>query len=170
MTLYASVAEVKAALHITDTVDDSLITMAATSASALIEGFCGRRFDSESATRYFTAENAYVLQVDDLVSVTSIASSSQSDGTYDVTWAATDYQLEPLNGFADGLSFPTTRIRAIDRYLWPASSTINAFEADVKIVDLGVLSSSEPGESGSGHPVHAYFPAPGFASWRGGVW
>ncbi len=134
MTLYASVAEVKAALHITDTVDDSLITMAATSASALIEGFCGRRFDSASATRYFTADNAYVLQVDDLVSVTSIASSSQSDGTYDVTWAATDYQLEPLNGYADGLSFPTTRIRAIDRYLWPASTSIGGLEADVKIV------------------------------------
>ena len=38
MTLYASLAEVKAALQITDTVDDSLITMAVTSASALIEG------------------------------------------------------------------------------------------------------------------------------------
>jgi hypothetical protein len=106
MTLYASVAEVKAALHITDTVDDSLITMAATSASALIEGFCGRRFDSASATRYFTADNAYVLQVDDLVSVTSIASSSQSDGTYDVTWAATDYQLEPLERLRRRLEFP----------------------------------------------------------------
>tara|TARA_Y100000114_G_scaffold67646_1_gene61993 strand:- start:6891 stop:7493 length:603 start_codon:yes stop_codon:yes gene_type:complete len=141
MTLYASLAEVKAALQITDTVDDSLITMAVTSASALIEGFCGRRFDSASATRYFAADNAYVLQVDDLVSVTSIASSSQSDGTYDVTWAATDYQLEPLNGYADGLDFPTTRIRAIDRYLWPASSTINGFEADVKIVGTWGFSS-----------------------------
>lgn len=134
MALYASVAEVKAALHITDTVDDSLITMAATSASALIDGYCGRKFDSVSATRYFIPENSYVLQIDDLVSVSSIQTSSQSDGNYDVTWATTDYQLEPLNGLADGIDFPSTRIRAIDRYVWPVSTSLGGFEADVKII------------------------------------
>lgn len=130
MTLYASVAEVKAALQITDTVDDALITMAATSASALIEGYCGRRFDSESATKLFIPDNNYLLQVDDLISVTTIKSSSQSNGVFDVTWATTDYQLEPLNGIVEGLAFPFTRIRAIDEYLWPYGTN----EADVQIV------------------------------------
>ena len=130
MTLYASVAQVKAALQISDSVDDALITMAATSASALIEGYCGRRFDTVSATKLFIADNNYVLKIDDLISTTAIKSSSQSDGTFDVTWATTDYQLEPLNSEVEGLAFPFTRIRAIDDYLWPYGSN----EADVQIV------------------------------------
>ena len=130
MTLYASVAEVKAALQITDTVDDALITMAATSASALIEGYCGRRFDTETATKLFIPDNNYLLQIDDLISATTIKSSSQSDGVFDTTWATTDYQLEPLNGVVEGLAFPFTRIRAIDEYLWPYGTS----EADVQIV------------------------------------
>ena len=71
MTLYASVAQVKAALQISDSVDDALITMAATSASALIEGYCGRRFDTVSATKLFIADNNYLLKIDDLISIST---------------------------------------------------------------------------------------------------
>ncbi len=46
MTLYASTAEIKAALHIpaSDTVDDALISMAGSAASELIDGYCNRSF------------------------------------------------------------------------------------------------------------------------------
>ena len=36
-----------------------------------------------------------------------------------MTWTNTDYQLEPLNGKSEGLTWPYTRVRAIGDYLWP---------------------------------------------------
>jgi phage gp36-like protein len=44
MTAYATLAQVKAALRITDSVDDTLIEMARESASDLIDGYYGRTF------------------------------------------------------------------------------------------------------------------------------
>jgi len=120
MTLYASTADIKAALRITDSVDDSLINMAGSAASSLIDGYCGRTFGTVSEVRYFAPDNGYLLQVDDLAGTAiTVESSTVSDQVFDVTWAATDYQLEPLNAYADGLGWPYTRLRAIDTRLWP---------------------------------------------------
>ena len=120
---YASLAEVKAALHITDSVDDTLIEMAAESASRLIDGYTGRYFyTSGTAVRYYAAQDDFICEIDDLASGTiTLQSANNADGVYDVTWKTTDYQLEPLNGFADGIAWPYTRIRAIGDYLWPLS-------------------------------------------------
>ena len=64
---YASLAEVKAALRITDSIDDSLLEMAVESASRLIDGFAARQFYSQgTATRYFVAQDDFVVEVDDL--------------------------------------------------------------------------------------------------------
>lgn len=41
---YATLAEVKSALRITDSVDDTLLEMAVESASRLIDGYAGRFF------------------------------------------------------------------------------------------------------------------------------
>ena len=120
MTLYASTAQIKAALRITDSVDDSLINMAGSAASELIDGYCGRTFGTVSTTRYYAAEDATVLQVDDLAgTAVTIATSDYDPPQWEVTWATTDYQLEPLNAVVDGLSWPYTRIRAVGDYLWP---------------------------------------------------
>lgn len=112
---YATLAEVKAALRITDTVDDTLLETAVESASRLVDGYCQRSFYSGgSATRYYATENNLLVDIDDLQSLTTLQTSSTLNGTFDVTWSATDYQLEPLNGIADGLTgWPSTRIRAI---------------------------------------------------------
>jgi hypothetical protein len=49
---------------------------------------------------------------------------------FDQTWTATDYQLEPLNGRADGLTgWPATRIRAVGDYVFGT----NIGEASVKV-------------------------------------
>jgi hypothetical protein len=46
-----------------------------------------------------------------------VKTSSDLDSVYDLTWAATDYQSEPLNGKVDGLTgWPITGIRAVDNY------------------------------------------------------
>lgn len=128
---YASLSEVKAALRITDAVDDSLLEMAVESASRLIDGHAGRIFYSAgTATRYFVAQDDFVVEVDDLANGTvTITTAQEADGTYDTVWKTTDYQLEPLNGVLDGMAWPYTTIRAVGDYMWP----ITGGEALVKI-------------------------------------
>jgi hypothetical protein len=119
---YATLAEVKAALRIGDSVDDSLLEMAIESASRLIDGYTNRSFyNAGTATRYFVAQSDLYSPLDDAVSISSVETSSNLDGTYDVTWATTDYQTEPLNGIVDGLSWPINALRAIENYVFPVA-------------------------------------------------
>jgi hypothetical protein len=129
---YCSLAEIKSALRITDNIDDSLLETAVESASRLVDGFAGRNFYSNgSATRYFTPEDSIVCEIDDLISLSSLVVSADLDGVFDQTWAATDYQLEPLNGRADGLTgWPATRIRAVGDFVFGT----NIGEASVKVI------------------------------------
>ena len=118
---YATLAQVKSALRISDTVDDSLLEMAVESASRAIDGHAGRYFySSGTATRYYAAEDSFITQIDDVSSTAiTLQSSSAGNDVYDITWAVTDYQLEPVNGNVDGLAVPYTRIRAVQNYLFP---------------------------------------------------
>jgi hypothetical protein len=120
---YASLQETKSALRITDSVDDSLLEMAIESASRLIDGYAGRQFfSSGTATRYFTADDDFVCEIDDISSSNiTLVTAMDADAVFDTTWATTDYQLEPLNGVLDGQAWPYTRIRAVGDYLWPIS-------------------------------------------------
>jgi hypothetical protein len=129
---YCSLAEIKSALRITDNIDDSLLETAVESASRLVDGFAGRNFYSNgSATRYFTPEDSIVCEIDDLISLTRLEVSADLDGVFDQIWAATDYQLEPLNGRADGLTgWPATRIRAVGDFVFGT----NIGEASVKVI------------------------------------
>ena len=118
---YATLAQVKAALRISDDVDDSLLEMAIESASRAIDGHAARYFySSGTATRYYAADDSFIVQTDD-ISGTAIVleTSSAGDGVFDTTWSPIDYQLEPLNGNVDGLAVPFTRIRAVENYLFP---------------------------------------------------
>jgi hypothetical protein len=134
MTAYATLAQVKAALRITDSVDDTLLEMARVSASDLIDGYTGRTFTtSGTVTRVFAPADDYVLQTDDISgTAVTITSSTGADGVFDVTWKTTDYQLEPLNGVSNGQAVPFTRIRAIQDYLWPTAGG----EATVRITGV----------------------------------
>lgn len=117
---YATLAEVKAALRINDSIDDSLLEMAIESASRLVDGYCQRSFyNAGTATRYFVAQNDWVTEIDDATAITEVATDFSADGTYDTIWQATDYQLEPLNGRVDGLTWPYNAIRAIGDYTFP---------------------------------------------------
>ena len=130
---YASLSEVKAALRIIDTVDDSLLEMAIEAASRLIDGHTARKFYKASGTRYFVATDELVCEVDDLASSTiTLATSGNADGVYDIIWDTTDYQLEPLNGELDGLPWSYTKIRAIEDYLFP----ILGGEALIKVTGI----------------------------------
>lgn len=132
---YATLDEVKAALRITDNVDDTMLEIAIEAASREIDGYTERVFTSNSGTRLYIPFDSYVTEIDDLVSITSLESSSDGK-TFDTTWTATDYQLEPLNSIVGGIATPATRIRAIGDYLFPVwdGRDTNAQEATVRVV------------------------------------
>jgi len=127
---YATLAQVKAAMRITDSVDDDLLETAIESASRQIDGHCERRFYTTATTRIYTPNDSFVCEIDDLVSITSLKTSSDVDGSFDTTWAASDYQLEPLNAIAGGMDVSYTQIRATGDYLFPLSGG----EATVQVV------------------------------------
>lgn len=116
---YASLTDVKNALRITDTFDDTLLETAIESASRMIDSYTARTFSNAgTATRNFAATDALNLIIDDAISVTTVQSTDEIGDTY-TTWTANDYQLEPLNSRSDGLYMPYTGIRAVNDYTWP---------------------------------------------------
>ena len=115
---YCTLADVKAALRITDSVDDSLLEMAVESASRLIDGYAYRYFyNAGTATRDFVAEDSYLTIIDDLISISELKTTDEIGSDY-VTWSADDYQLRPVNGKIDGLSVPYTSILSTDDLLF----------------------------------------------------
>jgi len=117
-----SLADVKAALRITDTLDDDRISLAIEAASRTIEARCNRRFKQESTVskRRFVCTEPFLVEVDDISTTTGlvITSDAAGDGSFATTWTAADYQLEPFNGISGGLDgWPFTKVRAI-RSLW----------------------------------------------------
>jgi hypothetical protein len=115
---YCSLAEIKASARISDSVDDSLLELAVESASRMVDSYTQRYFyNAGTATRIFAPQDSYVTEIDDLVSLTTLQTSDGDN--FGTTWAAKDYQLEPLNGNVDGLTgHPTTRIRAVDDFIF----------------------------------------------------
>jgi len=134
---YATRNQVKAALRIgtADTIDDDLIDNCVGAASRLIDGYCNRRFWSAgTVTRVYQAEDSFYCSIDDIAGTAiTLRTSSFADGNFDVTWTATDYQLEPLNGNLDGLTWSYDKIRAIGDYLFP---TVNANYGEQALVQV----------------------------------
>jgi hypothetical protein len=138
---YATLSDVKAAARITDTIDDGLLEMAIESSSRDIDAYTERVFFSTGATavaRVYIPQDIYLVETDDIISVTTLKSDSTGNGTFDITWASKDYQLEPLNGLAGGISTPATRIRAIGDYLWPVYEprNVNSNQASVQVTGV----------------------------------
>jgi hypothetical protein len=138
---YATLADVKAAARITDTIDDSLLELAIESSSRDLDAYTERVFYSTGATavtRVYIPQDIYLVETDDIISVQTLKSDSTGNGTFDITWAATDFQLEPLNGRAGGIDTPATRIRAIGEYLWPVYEprNVNSNQASVQVTGV----------------------------------
>ena len=108
---YATLAQFKAAVGITDTTDDAALQNVLDATDTLIDLYCDRKtgFGTATETRYYTAEDYEYVLTDDLVSVTTLQTDDDANGTYETTWTAgTDYVLAPRNAALDG--FPYTEI------------------------------------------------------------
>ena len=120
---YCTLQDVKDALRVQDSVDDTILELHIETASRQIDDICERVFYSTAGqTRYFVPRDSFVCEIDDLVTLTTLKTSSAADKVYDVTWAAKDYQLEPVNGIVGGMPTPVTQIRAVDDYWFPLAN------------------------------------------------
>ena len=118
---YCTLADVKAALRITDTIDDALIENSVNAASRMIDQYCNRFFYSGSAgeTRYFKANDGFTCWIDDAQSIASVTTASTDPTIFDTTWQASDYQVLPANRWSNGAYYPISAITASDDYLFP---------------------------------------------------
>lgn len=108
---YATLSQFKAAVGITDSTDDAALQNVLDATDTLIDLYCDRKtgFGTASETRYYTAEDYQYVLTDDLVSVTTLQTDDDANGTYETTWTSgTDYVLAPRNAALDG--FPYTEI------------------------------------------------------------
>lgn len=119
---YATLAELKSSLTITDSDDDALLELAITSTSRMIDDFTGRFFYANGTVgspviRYYTPNDPWTLAVDDYVSISEIATDDNFNQTWSTVWAASDFLKEPVNNSLRG--WPYTRLLATGRYVWP---------------------------------------------------
>lgn len=110
---YVTAAELKATLSLsTESYADADIELAVTAASRGVDGATGRRFWQDADAnqlRYYTPLGKGRLDVDDIVVLTWLKTDSDGDGTFEETWTATDYVLEPLNAVEDSRPYEVIR-------------------------------------------------------------
>jgi hypothetical protein len=114
---YCTLSEVKAALRISDNTDDALLENAIEGASRRIDGYCDRFFYQKSATAQFFTRYEYKLDVTDFISITTLKTDDDGDGTYENTWSASEYYFEPTNTSITGI--PYRRIVAVNGSSFP---------------------------------------------------
>ena len=123
MADYCTLSELKASLRITDNVDNTLLASAITAASGWVDSYCERTFEAAgtaaSARDYMPSSRYAVLPIDDAVAITSVAIDDGLDGSFATTLTTADWQAEPLNSRAGGLTLPYMRLRPLEDGYWP---------------------------------------------------
>ncbi len=119
---YCTLAELKASLAISDSIDDTPLEAAITATSRMIDDYTGRFFyrngtSQVPVSRYYTPLDPWTMNMDDNYTITQVATDDNFNQTWDTVWATSDYMLEPVNNPQRG--WPVNRILAIGRYVWP---------------------------------------------------
>lgn len=121
---YLTMDDIRGRAGIADHDDDPTLDPAINRACRAIDVYCGQFFyDAGSATaRTYKPTAATVAQVDPFNTTTGlvIKTDDNDDGTYETTWASTDYELDYFGGqMSNMLSAPYDRIYAIGSYYFP---------------------------------------------------
>jgi hypothetical protein len=117
-SLYGDLTQLKDESMLSDpaggtTFDDALFRFLL-AVSESVDDYCNRFFFPHVATKTFDGTADPQLGVPDLISVTTLL--SDDDGSYETTWAATDYQLLPQNaGESTHWTFPHHAVRVRNR-------------------------------------------------------
>jgi hypothetical protein len=82
------------------------------SAEEAIESYCNRRFyqSGTAEVRYYTAEDAAHVLIDDLSTLASLKTDDNGDGTFETTWTASERLLAPYNASADGKPYTSIEV------------------------------------------------------------
>jgi hypothetical protein len=107
---------------VSDQVDDATLESVIEAISRWIDEYTGRRFYAEAETRHYTAEWTDLLQVDDLLSVTTLLTDGDGDRVYETTWQTTDYDLEPYNAALDGRPYTEITLAPNGNYTFPTTA------------------------------------------------
>jgi hypothetical protein len=123
-TLYITLTDIKGQLDVDDAIDDVRLARAVRTACRSIDKVCGRVFYAEdtATARTFEAATVTRVKVDDFYTTSGliVGTDADDDGVYETTWAASDYQLRPLNGVVDGEpGWPYYVIRAVSLNRFP---------------------------------------------------
>lgn len=116
---YATDAELKTRLGISDSTEDAAIAAAMSTSCRNVEKYCRRQFNdagSATARRYFPLSREVVL-VDDFHTTTGLelATDNDNDGVYETVWSLDDFLREPLDGIRDGVDgWPFWKLKAVD--------------------------------------------------------
>lgn len=104
---------------------EPVLTSALDAACGALEssGGCNRQFSKGTepvARRYFVTSTTTV-RIHDTYDVDTVKVDTSDNGTFDLTWAAADYELEPADGVGpNGVpGWPFTSIRAIGTRTFP---------------------------------------------------
>jgi hypothetical protein len=132
--LYCTVEVLKSRLAITTSSSDSELHAACFAASRWLEQYCQRTFwrTLSSEVRTFVPCGWYALDLpsfNDLVSITTLKTDASGDGTFETTWASTDYQLLPHNT-AGPETRPYTAVKAVGTQTFPWYYTTDLARAD----------------------------------------
>lgn len=124
-----TVAELREWLNIPDGKKDAVLKAVVTSVTRKFENHCHRRFVAASETRYYTATAPYCLTLEpgfggDLLSLSSLTTDEDDDGTYEVTWTTSDYALYPPNAAADGQPYSEIRTRSRGTRTFPVGAQL----------------------------------------------
>jgi len=119
-TWYCSKEELKSRLQIapTDTKDDYEIQLAIQSVTDWITTYTGRHFYRVSEIRTYEPKNVWTLEIDDLVTCTSLDLDYDGDGVFETHWTEnTNYQLlrypDNHNAHDQGVSRPNNYVQVL---------------------------------------------------------
>lgn len=86
-----------------DALRDAEIEKVIQGVSRSIDNYTGRVFFASAADekRYFTASDYQNVFTDDICSITTVKTDDDQDGTFETTWATTDYRTQPGNRVAN---------------------------------------------------------------------
>lgn len=122
---YASVATLKQRLSIADNQDNDRLAAALAYASRAVEHFCSRQFNqtTTATARTYHPRHFWLAYVDDFHTTNDLVIKTDlaADGTFETTWADSDFALEPLDGVVSGQTgWPFYTIRATGSKFFPA--------------------------------------------------
>ncbi len=140
---YATDDEIGVQLRIPDVEDNPYLESIVASVSEAIDLYCDRNFAAAgtvATARVYVARGCDLVETDDFGSEVdlAVATDDAGVGTFDTSWSAASWQVEPLNNLADGRAawkirsvsntgqqFPVATngrvlVRVTARWGWPA--------------------------------------------------